>query len=143
MEGALSPSSPLKSRRGATEVAATTKSIVARRGRGGGATKKELRKANKSRLTNQDAGCAIFSLSVGVSAIIKVSKSRLVGPNISPFHHLYYLYLYLYVSIFSNYFYMSYYLCPKLNIYIFDHRFKKYMVHNTILIFLDSLLKWI
>ncbi|CAD6245558.1 unnamed protein product [Miscanthus lutarioriparius] len=75
MEGALSPGSSLISRRGATEVAATTKSIVARRGRGGGATKKELRKANKSRLTNQDAGCAIFSLSVGVSAIIKEYNS--------------------------------------------------------------------
>jgi len=48
MEGALSPSSSLISRRGATEVAAMTKSIVARRGRGGGATKKELRKANTS-----------------------------------------------------------------------------------------------
>jgi len=61
MEGALSPSSSLISRRGATEV--TTKSIVARRGRGGGATKKELRKANTSRLTTHDSRIRMLNLS--------------------------------------------------------------------------------
>jgi len=106
MEGALSPSSSLISRRGATEVAATTKSIVARRGRGGGATKKELRKANKSRLTNQDAGCAIFSLSVGVSAIIKRASQGSWPPILA--HFLGFDIYIISVSIFSNYFYMLY-----------------------------------
>jgi hypothetical protein len=34
---------------------------------------------------NQNAGCVIFSLSVGVSAIIKPASQRLMGPILAHF----------------------------------------------------------
>jgi len=119
MEGALSPSSSLNKQEGSNRGSGDDE-IDCSEGQGRRSDQEGIEESqhvtthvSRIRMLNlllkkriQDAGCAIFSLSVGVSAIIKRASQGSWPPILA--HFLGFDIYIIYVSIFSNYFYMLY-----------------------------------